>query len=85
MIVCIERLIYMAKDFSDDRPTFPTLPQRRRETVRILLISSQPGIESVIYTLYSFGFAEVHEWSDLQPEPHSGKLMSILTKSLWLD
>jgi hypothetical protein len=81
----------MADEFlndSDSTPTPPTpslLPARDREAVRVLLIGSRRGIEHLILTLRSLNFAEAHEWSDPQPEPHSGKLMSILTKYLWLD
>ncbi len=79
----------MAEEFIDDRPISPALdlsplPQRDRETVRIILVGSQHGIEAIIYRLFILRFAEIHEWSRLQPEPHSGKWMSVMTKSLWL-
>lgn len=49
-----------------------------------MLVGSQQGIEAIIYRLWMLRFAEMHEWSCLQPEPHSGKLLSVMTKSLWL-
>lgn len=77
----------MAEEFIDDRPISPApplsqLPQRDRETVRIILVGSQQGIETVIYRLFTLRFAEIHEWSRLQPEPHSGKWMSVMTKAV---
>lgn len=81
----------MADEFTNDDlnlptpPQPPSSPQRHRETVRIMLIGSQAGIETIIYTLFSCRFAAVHEWSPPQPDPHSGKLVSIMTRSIWLD
>ena len=78
----------MAEEFLsniDSTPIPPTpslIPPREREAVRVILIGSRRGIESLISTLYSLNFAEAHEWSAPQPEPNSGKLMSILTKYL---
>lgn len=79
----------MTEEFINDRsiPTPPEqllIPQRDREIVRIMLVGSQQGIEAIIYKLWMLRFAEIHEWSRLQPEPHSGKLLSVMTKSLWL-
>ena len=81
----------MAEEFLNDDlnfpspPQSPSFPQRNRETVRIIVVGSQPGIEAIIYTLFSCRFAAVHEWSRPQPDPHSGKLISIMTRSIWLD
>jgi hypothetical protein len=81
----------MAEEFLSDSNSIPTppnsslLPPREREAVRVILIGSRRGIENLILTLYFLNFAEAHEWSALQPEPQSGKLMSILTKYLWLN
>ena len=80
----------MAQEFIDRfdcSPAIPTSdpPPRRRETVRIMLIGSPDGIEAVMHRLYTVRFAEIYEWSQLQSEPHSGRLMRVMTKSLWLD
>lgn len=77
----------MAEEFIDN--SFPPADissesYRDRETVRVILVGSQQGIETMIRRLYLARFAEIYEWSRLQPEAHSGKLMSVTTKSLWL-
>lgn len=81
----------MSEDFlrpSDDGDLTPPIDRAsrpRREPVRMMAIGSHEGVMSIIYTLYAKDFARVDEWSDLQPEPNTGKLMSILTKFVSLD
>jgi len=53
-----------------------------RESVKILVIGSSTGVKNIIYTLYRLGFAEVSEWSSLQPAPNHGEVMSILIRYL---
>lgn len=74
-------------DRFDSPPVLPASDPtpRRRETVRIMLIGSSEGIEAIMHQLYTLRFAEISEWSQLQPEPHSGNLMRLMTKSFWLD
>ncbi|MEH1857761.1 MAG: hypothetical protein V7L21_07150 [Nostoc sp.] len=51
----------MAKEFMFDTPDTKNLSSsfRNREQVKILLIGSRRGINSIIYWLYRLGFAEV--------------------------
>lgn len=55
------------------------------ELLRHLLIGSAKGVNSTIRALYSLGYAEVGDWSPLLPAPNSGDVMSILTKTIFLD
>ncbi|MBD2020284.1 hypothetical protein H6F43_08805 [Leptolyngbya sp. FACHB-36] len=78
-----------AEEFIDDRadstpPTASTPAEykRDRDAVRIILIGSRAGVTQIIQTLYVKEFAQVHEWSPLQPEPITGKQMSVATKRL---
>ncbi|MBD2258497.1 peptide ABC transporter substrate-binding protein [Pseudanabaena sp. FACHB-2040] len=55
-----------------------------REPVRILVVGTAHGIDTIVHTLYAKGFAHISEWSRLMP--HSpGKLMRILTRYVRLD
>lgn len=57
-----------------------------REPVRLLLIGSRQGVNSVVHTLHHLRFAEVFEWSHDLPAPTQslnlapGEIMRILTK-----
>ncbi|MEB3233698.1 MAG: hypothetical protein VKJ64_22005 [Leptolyngbyaceae bacterium] len=61
-----------------------------REPVRLLLIGSRQGVNSIIHVLHHLRFAEVFEWSqaldapDLSKPLHipSGEVMRVLTKYL---
>jgi hypothetical protein len=53
-----------------------------REPVKILLIGSPKGVNTVIHTLYRLRFAEVREWSPLQPTANPGEVMSILKRQI---
>lgn len=76
----------MAEEFLSDIDTQTPVqtPARHttgdREPVRILISGSRPGIRTIIHTLHRLGFAQAHEWSQPQLDPHTGRLMSILTK-----
>ncbi|KAM3104850.1 hypothetical protein ACKFKH_24050 [Phormidesmis sp. 146-20] len=74
----------MAEEFIDDRIPSP-IRQRDRETVRIIIVGSRRGITNVIHTLYAHEFAQIHEWSNPEPEINSGKLMSVMTRYLHLE
>lgn len=69
----------MAEEFLDltdsDIPHFPN-----REPVRIIVIGSRQAILAIIHTLHAKTFTTADEWSPLQPEPMTGKLMSVVTK-----
>jgi hypothetical protein len=51
-----------------------------REPVRIVLIGSRHGINQIVHRLHILGFAQVNEWSRLQPAPNTGKVMRVCTK-----
>lgn len=51
-----------------------------KELLRVLLVSTQDGVISTIQNLYTLGFAEIGEWSNLLPAPNPGEVMSILTR-----
>jgi hypothetical protein len=57
-----------------------TVPDR--EPIRVVIFGSRKGVTSYILTLYSLGFAQVHEWSPLLPSYNPGEFMSILTRYL---
>ncbi|MGD2181799.1 hypothetical protein [Lusitaniella coriacea] len=72
---------------TEERPTLPksdglTVATDEWERVRILVIGSSYGVNSIIRTLYVLGFAEISDWSPLLPAPHSGDVMSILTRKI---
>lgn len=55
---------------------------RDREPVTITVVGSCSGVTNIIHRLYALGFAQVYEWSRLQPAPHTNKLISVLTKHI---
>lgn len=63
----------------------PSTKSRRREAVRVIVVGSDPAITNVIFTLFVKEFAEIYEWSDLMPEPNTGKTMRVMTKYVNLD
>lgn len=77
----------MTEDFRSDfppltpsSPSFPPPPPPDREPIRLIAISSRRGVISMIHTLHLKGVATADEWSELQPEPMTGKWMSVVTK-----
>ncbi|NEP19062.1 MAG: hypothetical protein F6J97_19555 [Leptolyngbya sp. SIO4C1] len=54
-------------------------PTPNRESVRLLVIGSDCGINTIIYPLHHKGFAHGSEWSPLLPHD-SGRFMRILTR-----
>jgi hypothetical protein len=53
---------------SDD---IPTQPRRKRERIKMIVIGSPKAVNSVIRKQYVLGFANVTEWSPLQPTSNS--------------
>lgn len=51
-----------------------------REAVKFLLIGSPRGVNNMIQTLYRLKFAEVTEWTPLQPTAKPGEVVSILIR-----
>ncbi|HAA26554.1 MAG TPA: hypothetical protein DCE56_01345 [Cyanobacteria bacterium UBA8553] len=79
----------MDKSFLTDATETPTLhissatttaPAPSRESVKVLLIGSPRGVNNMIQTLYRLKFAEVTEWSPLQPTAKPGEVISILIR-----
>ena len=53
------------------------------DSVEIIVIGSSRGVNNVIRTQYRLGFAEVTDWSPLQPaQNRPGKVMSVLVKQI---
>jgi hypothetical protein len=81
----------MDKSFLPDATETPTLhisrettsaPTSNRESVKILLIGSPRGVNNMIQTLYCLKFAEVTEWTPLQPTAKPGEVVSILIRQI---
>ena len=56
----------------------PLAPEQ--EQLRILLISSPGWVRETIHDLHGRGFANVRDWSSLQPGANAGEVVSILTR-----
>ncbi|HEY9652739.1 MAG TPA: hypothetical protein V6C95_18935 [Coleofasciculaceae cyanobacterium] len=69
---------------TSEMPIIPPspLPTANREPIKILLIGSPKAVNNTIQTFYRLRFAEVREWSPLQPTTNPGEVMSILKRQL---
>ena len=63
-------------------PSASSEPTSNRESIKILIIGSPKGVNNIIQTLYRLRFAEVREWSPLQPTANPGEVVSILKRQL---
>ncbi|MEM6252854.1 MAG: hypothetical protein AAF821_08025 [Cyanobacteria bacterium P01_D01_bin.156] len=72
-------------DNSSTSPAPANVSRPNPEPVRIIVSGSRSGIRVVIHTLFKCGFAQVDEWSKLQAEPHTHRLMSVMTKHIRVD
>jgi hypothetical protein len=63
----------------------PTAPQPRRERIKMIVIGSPKAVNSVIRTQYVLGFANVTEWSPLQPTSNSDEVMSVLRRQILIN
>lgn len=65
-------------------PGLEPLPVREdgREVVKVLVIGSPRAVENTIRVLYLRGFAELYEWSPMQPTQNPGEVMSLLRRSV---
>ena len=63
-----------------------SLPARLdgRETVKVMVIGSPRAVENTIRVLYLRGFAELYEWSPMQPTQNPGEVMSLMRRLLSL-
>jgi len=58
----------------------PTDSPPERTRIKVLIVSTPKGVNNTIRTLYTLGFAEVTEWSELQPTANPGEVMSVLSR-----
>jgi hypothetical protein len=68
------------------RSALDSLPARSdgRETVKVMVIGSPRAVENTIRVLYLRGFAELYEWSPMQPTQNPGEVMSLMRRLLSL-
>jgi hypothetical protein len=72
----------------DETPTpanIPAEPHPDGERLKVILVSSPKVVNSTIRALYKMGFAEVTEWSRLQPTPNSNEVMSVLSRNVTIN
>lgn len=60
----------------------PTEPTPIGEHLKVILVSSPQVVKSTIRTLYTLGFAQVTEWSPLQPTRNPNEVMSVLSRNV---
>jgi hypothetical protein len=60
----------------------PTQPRRKRECIKMIVVGSPKAVNSVIRTQYVLGFANVTDWSPLQPTSNLDEVMSVLRKQI---
>ena len=53
-----------------------------REKVRIMVLGSPEGVDSIVKSLHKLRFAEMKEWSNPLPTGRAGEVMRILTKTV---
>jgi hypothetical protein len=82
----------MAEEFLSDRADSSNLPpsdlpfsRGDRESVRLIVVGSRAGVITMIHMLHLKAIAKADEWSELQPEPMTGKWMSVVTKYIRLE
>ncbi len=71
---------------TEGRSALDSLPARLdgRETVKVMVIGSPRAVENTIRVLYLRGFAELYEWSPMQPTQNPGEVMSLMRRLLSL-
>ena len=57
----------------------------QREEVKVLLVGSRRGVETMIRTFYVRQLSTVREWSRLMPTDKPGEFMSILMRTFQVD
>jgi hypothetical protein len=60
-------------------------PVSGKEFIKVMIIGSRKGINSIIKTLHRLRFANVREWSPPIPYGASGEMMSLLRRQIMLD
>ena len=53
-----------------------------RDKVRIMVLGSPEGVDSIVKSLHVLRFAEMKEWSNPLPTGRTGEVMRILTKTI---
>lgn len=59
-------------------------PERRSETVKVIVLGSPEAVKAIIYQLYRLGFAEVTAWTPFQKTAKLGEVITLLTRRIWL-
>jgi hypothetical protein len=81
----------MTEEFIPDASETPAVPvspsaspelTSSREPVKILIIGSPKAVNNIIQTFYRLRFAEVSEWTPLQPTANPGEVVSILRRQI---
>ena len=82
----------MLKSFLSDVSETPaigvfreTSTQPSREPVKILIIGSPKAVTNIQHLLYHLSFAEVYEWSPLQPTGNLNEVVSIFIRQISLN
>ena len=57
-------------------------PTEEREFIKVMLVGSPKAVHETIRVLYLRRFAEVWEWSPLQPTQKPGEVISVLKRQL---
>lgn len=63
----------------------PAEPPPNRERLKMISVSSPKVVNNTIRHLYTLGFAEVTEWSPLQPTPNPNEVMSVLSRNVTIN
>jgi len=76
----------MSQEFVPDTQETPTIATSsstsNREPVKISIMGSRHGVNTLIHTLYRLRFAEVRAWSPLQPTGNPGEFVSMLIRQI---
>ena len=57
-------------------------PTEEREFIKVMLLGSPKAVNQTIQVLYLRGFAQVWEWSPLQPTQKAGEVISVLKRQI---
>ncbi|NEP28333.1 hypothetical protein [Moorena sp. SIO3I6] len=63
----------------------PQEPSPKKYPVKHILKGSRKAIFKTMHTLYALRYAEISEWSPLQPTGISGEFITMMTKYLIID
>ena len=60
----------------------PQEPSQKKYPIKHILKGSRRAINNTMQTLYTRGYAEISEWSPLQPTGIPGEFITMMTKYL---